>query len=92
MELLEARSEFEREDGEQGEIGVIGPVRSRRNLRTAFAWQRISGFRVTVPADYPASLPAGQARRPAPSIPATSTSTATAPSSGGPRRTAPRAA
>lgn len=56
MELLEARSEFEREDGKQGGIAVIGPYAldaTYDDIRLAEDFR----LQVTVPADYPASLP-----------------------------------
>lgn len=56
MELLEARSEFEREDDKQGGIAVIGPYAldaTYDDIRLAEDFR----LQVTVPADYPASLP-----------------------------------
>lgn len=56
VELLEARSEFERYDGKQGEIAVIGPYAldaTCDGIRLAEDFR----LQLTVPADYPASLP-----------------------------------
>lgn len=56
VELLEARSEFERDDGKQGEIAVIGPYAldaTCDGIRLAEDFR----LQLTVPADYPASLP-----------------------------------
>lgn len=56
VELLEAHSEFERDDGKQGEIAVIGPYAldaTCDGIRLAEDFR----LQVTVPADYPVSLP-----------------------------------
>lgn len=56
VELLEARSEFEPDDSKQGEIAVIGPYAldaTCDGIRLAEDFR----LQLTVPADYPASLP-----------------------------------
>lgn len=56
LELLKSRSEFERKEGERGEIAVTGPYAldaTYDGIRLAEEFR----LHVIVPADYPASLP-----------------------------------